>query len=265
MLIMMLKNKKILIAGLANKHSIAAGIAKSMHAQGAKLAFTYQSERLKDNVKKISSELVSNLLFECDVASDESISKMFNNLSKEWGSFDGFVHSIGFAPANELEGNFVVASTREGFQIAHDISSYSFTAMAKAAKPMLNENSALLTLTYLGSIQSLPNYNVMGLAKASLEANTRFLAAAMGPEGIRVNAISAGPIKTLAAMGVKNFRKMLVNYAKRAPLRRTVTTEEVGNVAAFLCSDLASGITGEITYVDGGFNTAAMSSEEYID
>jgi enoyl-[acyl-carrier protein] reductase I len=262
---MMLKNKKILIAGLANKHSIAAGIAKAMHSQGAELAFTYQSERFKKNVKKIAGELGSELLFECDVASDQSIDKMYAELSNHWKTFDGFVHSIGYAPANELEGNFVDATTREGFQIAHDISSYSFTAMAKGAKPMLNENSALLTLTYLGSIQSLPNYNVMGLAKASLEANTRFLAAAMGPDSIRVNAISSGPIKTLAASGVKNFRKMLSNYANRAPLRRVVTTLEVGNVAAFLCSDLASGITGEITYVDGGFNTAAMSTEEYLD
>ena len=199
------------------------------------------------------------------IASDESIKSMFKELSSHWPTFDGFVHSIGFAPANELEGNFIDAATREGFQIAHDISSYSFTAMAKGAKPMLNPDSALLTLTYLGSVQSLPNYNVMGLAKASLEANTRFLAAAMGPDGIRVNAISAGPIKTLAASGVKNFRKMLTNYANRAPLRRVVTTKEVGNVAAFLCSDLASGVTGEITYVDGGFNTAAMSIEEYAD
>ncbi|MBT87152.1 MAG: enoyl-[acyl-carrier-protein] reductase FabI [Gammaproteobacteria bacterium] len=262
---MMLKNKKILIAGLANKRSIAAGIAKAMHSQGAELAFTYQSERLKKNVEKIAGELGSELLFECDVASDQSIDKMYAELSNHWKTFDGFVHSIGYAPANELEGNFVDVATREGFQIAHDISSYSFTAMAKGAKPMLNENSALLTLTYLGSIQSLPNYNVMGLAKASLEANTRFLAAAMGPDSIRVNAISAGPIKTLAASGVKNFRKMLSNYANRAPLRRVVTTLEVGNVAAFLCSDLASGITGEITYVDGGFNTAAMSTEEYLN
>jgi len=255
----MLKNKKILIAGLANKHSIAAGIAKAMHAQGAELAFTYQSERLKKNVKKIASEVNSNLLFECDVASDQSIETMYQNLSKDWKSFDGFVHSIGFAPANELDGNFLDATTREGFKIAHDISSYSFTAMAKGAKSMLNPGSALLTLTYLGSIQSLPNYNVMGLAKASLEANTRFLAASLGKKGIRVNAISAGPIKTLAASGVKNFRSMLKEYADRAPLGRAVTTEEVGNVAAFLCSDLASGITGEITYVDAGFNTSAMS------
>ena len=261
----MLKNKKILIAGIANKHSIAAGIARAMHAQGAELAFTYQSERLKRNVEKIAAELNSELLFECDVASDQSIEDMYKNLSQQWQNFDGFVHSIGYAPANELEGNFVDVATREGFKVAHDISSYSFTAMAKGAKPMLNQNSALLTLTYLGSVQSLPNYNVMGLAKASLEANTRFLAAAMGPDGIRVNAISAGPIKTLAASGVKNFRKMLTNYANRAPLRRAVTTLEVGNVAAFLCSDLASGVTGEITYVDAGFNTAAMSTEEYTD
>ena len=261
----MLENKKILIAGLANKHSIAAGIAKAMYAQGAELAFTYQNERLKKNVEKIAAEVGSDLLIECDVASDESIDQMFKELSKKWETFDGFVHSIGFAPADELEGNFLDASTREGFKIAHDISSYSFTAMAKAVRPFLNPNSALLTLTYLGSIQSLPNYNVMGLAKASLEANTRFLAAALGPDDIRVNAISAGPIKTLAASGVKNFRKMLTNYANRAPLRRVVTTTEVGNVAAFLCSDLASGVTGEITYVDGGFNTAAMSVEEYAD
>ena len=254
----MLQNKKILIAGLANKHSIAAGIARAMHAQGAELAFTYQSERLKGNVEKIATELGSNLLFECDVASDVSINNMYEELSKHWQSFDGFVHSIGYAPANELEGNFVDAATREGFQIAHDISSYSFTAMAKGAKPMLNENSALLTLTYLGAVQSLPNYNVMGLAKASLEANTRFLAASLGKDNIRVNAISAGPIKTLAASGVKNFRKMLTQHSNRAPLGRTVTAEEVGNVAAFLCSNHASGITGEITYVDAGFNISAM-------
>ena len=234
----MLKNKKYLSQALLINIPIAAGIAKAMYAQGAELAFTYQSERLKKNVEKIASELNSSLLFECDVSSDKSIETMYQNLSKDWKNLMVSVHSIGFAPANELEGNFVDAATREGFKVAHDISSYSFTAMAKGAKSMLNPGSALLTLTYLGSIQSLPNYNVMGLAKASLEANTRFLAAAMGPDGIRVNAISAGPIKTLAASGVKNFRKMLSNYTKRAPLRRVVTTTEVGNVAAFLCSDL---------------------------
>ena len=260
---MFLKGKKFLIAGLANKHSIANGIASAMYSQGAKLAFSYQSERLHKNVSKLAEEYNAELLVECDVSSDASIEKMYQVISKTWDKFDGLIHSIGFAPGHELDGNYLDAATREGFQIAHDVSSYSFTALAKGAKPYLNENSALLTLSYLGAQQSLPNYNVMGLAKASLEANTRFLAAALGPDGIRVNAISAGPIKTLAASGVKNFRKMLSNYANRAPLRRVVTTTEVGNVAAFLCSDLASGVTGEITYVDGGFNTAAMSIEEY--
>jgi len=255
---MLLKNKKILISGLANKYSIAAGIAKAMHREGAELAFTYQNERLLKNLKPIAEELNSSILIENDVSCDESIEKSFAELKRVWGTFDGFVHSIGYAPADQLEGNFVDVTTREGFQIAHDISSYSFTALAKAAKPMLNDGSALLTLSYLGAVQTLPNYNVMGLAKASLEANTRFLAASMGKDNIRVNAISAGPIKTLAASGVKNFRKMLTQHSARAPLGRTVTTEEVGNAAAFLCSDYASGITGEITYVDAGFNTSAM-------
>ncbi len=186
----------------------------------------------------------------------------FVDLNKQWNTFDGLVHSIGYAPADQLEGNFVDVTNREGFKIAHDISSYSFTALAKAAKPVLNENAALLTLTYLGAMQTMPNYNVMGLAKASLEANTRFLAASLGDKKIRVNAISAGPIKTLAASGVKNFRKMLAQHSKRAPLGRTVTAEEVGNAAAFLCSDYASGITGEITYVDAGFNISAMPMHE---
>ena len=259
---MLLKNKKILISGLANKYSIAAGIAAAMHREGAELAFTYQNERLLKNLIPIAAELGSKILIECDVSSDDSIKASFKDLNKSWDKFDGFVHSIGFAPADQLEGNFVDVTTREGFKIAHDISSYSFTAMAKEAKPMLNENSALLTLTYLGSIQTMPNYNVMGLAKASLEANTRFLAASLGKDNIRVNAISAGPIKTLAASGVKNFRKMLSQHSSRAPLGRTVTAEEVGNVAAFLCSNYASGITGEITYVDAGFNIAAMPLNE---
>ena len=259
---MLLKEKKILISGLANKHSIAAGIAEAMHREGAELAFTYQSERLLKNLKPIADEYNSDILIECDVSCDESIQKSFKDLKKRWDNFDGFVHSIGFAPADQLEGNFVDVTTRDGFKVAHDVSSYSFTAMAKEAKPMLNENSALLTLTYLGSIQTMPNYNVMGLAKASLEANTRFLAASLGKDNIRVNAISAGPIKTLAASGVKNFRKMLSQHSSRAPLGRTVTAEEVGNVAAFLCSNYASGITGEITYVDAGFNIAAMPLNE---
>ena len=260
---MLLKNKRILISGVANKYSIAAGIAKAMHREGAELAFTYQNERLLKNLSVIAKDLDSDMLIQCDVSDDQSIKDSFAELSKKWDKFDGFVHSIGYAPADQLEGNFVDVTTREGFKIAHDISSYSFTAMAKEAKSMLNDNSALLTLTYLGSVQTVPNYNVMGLAKASLEANTRFLAASLGKHNIRVNAISAGPIKTLAASGVKNFRKMLSQHSNRAPIGRTVTAEEVGNVAAFLCSDYASGITGEITYVDGGFNIAAMPIDEY--
>ena len=233
-----------------------------MHREGAELAFTYQNERLLKNLKPIADKYNSEILLECDVSDDDSISSAFNQLSKKWTKFDGFVHSIGYAPSEQLEGDFVDVTTREGFKVAHDISSYSFTAMAKEAKSMLNDNSALLTLTYLGSTQTMPNYNVMGLAKASLEANTRFLAASLGKDNIRVNAISAGPIKTLAASGVKNFRKMLNQHSKRAPLGRTVTSEEVGNTAAFLCSNYASGITGEITYVDAGFNIAAMPIKE---
>ena len=256
----MLENKKIVITGIANKFSIANGIAKAMSKNGAELAFLYQNERLLKRIKPIAEESGVETFVECDVSSDDSIDRAFSEIKTKWGKVDGLVHSIGFAPSDQLEGDFTEVTTREGFKIAHDISSYSFTALAKAALPILSENAALLTLTYLGSIQSLPNYNVMGLAKASLEANTRFLAASLGKKGVRVNAISAGPIKTLAASGVKNFRSMLTEYADRAPLGRTVTTEEVGNVAAFLCSDLASGITGEITYVDAGFNTSAMSS-----
>jgi enoyl-[acyl-carrier protein] reductase I len=255
---MMLKNKKILITGIANKYSIAFGIARAMKREGAEIAIAYQNERLLKNITPIAEELGVSLLVECDVSSDESITKSAQYIQNNWATFDGFVHSIGFAPADQLEGNFVDVTTREGFAIAHDISSYSFTALAKAYQDILNPGSALLTLSYLGAVQTMPNYNVMGLAKASLEANTRFLASSLGNRNIRVNAISAGPIKTLAASGVKNFRKMLSQHSSRAPLGRTVSQEEVGNVAAFLCSDLSSGITGEITYVDAGFNIAAM-------
>ena len=261
----MLKNKKILITGIANKYSIALGIAKAMVREGAEIAIAYQNERLLKNIEPIAKELGTDVLIECDVSSDDSINASKDLIIEKWGTFDGFVHSIGFAPSDQLVGNFVDVTTREGFQIAHDVSSYSFTALSKAYKDILNENSALLTLTYLGSIQTMPNYNVMGLAKASLEANTRFLAASLGKDKIRVNAISAGPIKTLAASGVKNFRKMLSQHSARAPLGRTVTQEEVGNTAAFLCSDLASGITGEITYVDAGFNIAAMPLDEGLE
>ena len=262
---MMLQNKKILIAGIANKYSIALGIARAMKREGAEIAIAYQNERLLKNITPIAKELGVSLLVECDVSSDESITQSAQYIQKHWGSFDGFVHSIGFAPADQLEGNFVDVTTREGFAVAHDISSYSFTALAKAYKDILNPGSALLTLSYLGAVQTMPNYNVMGLAKASLEANTRFLASSLGSKNIRVNAISAGPIKTLAASGVKNFRKMLSQHSARAPLGRTVSQEEVGNVAAFLCSELSSGITGEITYVDAGFNIAAMPLLEIDD
>jgi len=255
----LLKNKKVLIVGVANKHSIAAGIAQSMHEAGAEIALTYQNERLKANVEKLGSEWDVKTFIECDVADDEAINNAFEVLSESWDYLDTVVHAVGFAPREELDGNFLDVTTREGFKIAHDISSYSFIALAKAAKPLMQgRNGSLLTLSYLGSQMTLPNYNVMGLAKASLEANTRFLAASMGSRNIRVNAISAGPIKTLAASGVKNFRKMLSQHSNKSPLGRTVTAEEVGNTAAFLCSDYASGITGEITYVDAGFNIAAM-------
>ena len=255
---MILKNKKIILFGLANKHSIAHGIAKSMIREGAEIALAYQNERLLKNINPIAQDLGIKILIECDVSSDNSINNCFSELVQHWSKFDGLVHSIGFAPGDQLEGNFVDVTTREGFKVAHDISSYSFTALAKGAKDFLNPESALLTLSYLGAVKTMPNYNVMGLAKASLEANTRFLAASMGKDSVRVNAISAGPIKTLAASGVKNFRKMLSQHSSKAPLGRTVTADEVGNVAAFLCSNYASGITGEITYVDAGFNIAAM-------
>ncbi len=254
--------KRILITGVASKLSIAYGIAKAMHDQGAELAFTYQNEKLKPRVEEFAASLNSNIVLECDVSKDESIDAMYAELAKVWPKYDGFVHSIGFAPADQLDGDYVNAVTREGFKIAHDISAYSFVAMAKASRVMLNPNSALLTLTYLGAERAIPNYNVMGLAKASLEANVRYMANAMGPEGIRVNGISAGPIRTLAASGIKDFRKMLNHCESVTPLRRTVTTEDVGNTAAFLCSDLSGGITGEIIHVDGGFSIAAMNELE---
>lgn len=251
--------KKVLIVGIASKLSIAYGIAQAMHRQGAELAFTYQNDKLKARVEEFAASFNSTLTFPCDVASDTEITAVFESLKAHWDGLDILVHSVGYAPGHELEGNYVDVTTREGFRIAHDISSYSFGALAQAAKPMLlGRHGSLLTLTYQGSERVVPNYNVMGLAKASLEANVRYLASSLGPDGIRVNGISAGPIRTLAASGVKDFRKMLSYNESATPLRRNVTIEEVGNAAAFLCSDLASGITGEILYVDGGFNTVAM-------
>lgn len=255
-----LKGKKIVILGVASKLSIASGIAAAMHREGAELAFTYQNEKLKERVLKFADGWGGGKrVFPCDVAKDGEIQGLFEGLSKHWDGLDGLVHCLAYAPAEELDGNYVDVITRQGFLTAHEISSYSFGALAQAAKPMMaGRNGALLTLSYLGSVRSLPSYNVMGLAKASLEANVRYLAASMGPDGTRVNAVSAGPIKTLAASGVKHLRKMLEYNARNAPLRRNVTIEEVGNAAAFLCSDLASGISGEILYVDGGTNTTAM-------
>ncbi|WP_213954886.1 MULTISPECIES: enoyl-ACP reductase FabI [unclassified Variovorax] len=249
-----LAGKKLLITGVLSNRSIAYGIARACHAQGAELAFSYVGERFKDRITEFAADFDSRLIFDCDVGDDAQIDKLFADLSQTWPKFDGFVHSIGFAPREAIAGDFLEGLSREGFRIAHDISAYSFPAMAKAALPYLNDKSALLTLTYLGSVRALPNYNTMGLAKASLEASVRYLAESLGPKGMRVNGISAGPIKTLAASGIKDFGKMLNGVARTAPVRRNVTIDEVGNVAAFLLSDLASGVSAEITYVDGGFS-----------
>jgi enoyl-[acyl-carrier protein] reductase I len=258
-----LTGKRILILGVASKLSIASGIAAAMHREGAELAFTYQNEKLKDRVLGFAEQWDSNLVFPCDVTSDQQIDDLFSGLSEKWDGLDGIVHCLAFAPGTELDGNYVDITTREGFLTAHEISSYSFVALAKAGKELMaGRNGSLLTLSYLGAMRTLPNYNVMGLAKASLEANVRYMASSLGPEGTRVNAISAGPIRTLAASGIKSFRKMLDYNAKQTPLRRNVTIDEVGNAGAFLCSDLASGISGEILYVDGGFNTTAMGTLE---
>lgn len=258
-----LKGKKALIVGLASDRSIAYGIANAMHEQGAELAFTYQSDKLKDRVIKMAAEWNSKIALPCDVAYDDEIDNVFAELKKHWEGLDILVHSAAYAPADQLEGDYLDNLNREGFKIAHDISSYSFGALAKAAYPMMqNRQGALLTLTYLGSMRAFPSYNVMGLAKASLEANVRYLANSLGPRGIRVNAISAGAIRTLAASGIKGFRKMLAFNEKVAPLRMNVTTEQVGNAAAFLCSDLASGITGEILHVDAGFNITGLAAAE---
>jgi len=255
----LMQGKRVLIVGVASPRSIAWGIAKAMHREGAELAFTYQNDKLRSRVEKIAEECGSNICLPCDVASDEQIDSVFSHLKQTWGAMDCVIHSVGFAPREQLEGGFVDAVSREGFAIAHDISAYSFAALAKAAKPLMQgRDASLLTLSYLGSVRAMPSYNVMGLAKASLEACTRYLAQSMGPDGIRVNAISAGPIKTLAAAGISQFRNMLDHVERCAPLKRTITAEEVGNVAAFLCSDYASGITGEVTYVDAGYNILGM-------
>ncbi len=259
----MLADKKILITGLLSNRSIAFGVARACRREGAQLAFTYVNDELRDRVVKLAAEFGASPVLPCDVASDTQIDALFDALKREWGALDGLLHSIAFAPREALAGDFLNGLSRTAFTTAHDISSYSLAALAKGARPLMQGRSgALLTLTYLGSQRALPNYNVMGLAKASLEANLRYLAACLGPEGIRVNAISAGPIKTLAAAGIGGFSKILSFVAHNAPLRRNVTIDEVGNVAAFLLSDLASGITGEITYVDAGFSTVAAGMIE---
>lgn len=254
-----LAGKRALITGIASGRSIAWGIAQAMHREGAELAFTYQSERLKERVDDAAAQFGNGPVLPMDVAVDGDVERMFEALGKRWDGLDIVIHSIGFAPRDQIQGRFIDAVTREGFAIAHDISAYSFAALAKGARGMLKgRQGALLTLSYLGAVRAMPNYNVMGLAKASLEACVRYLAQDLGPEGIRVNGISAGPIKTLAAAGIGNFRKMLDHVERAAPMRRSVSIEDVGNAAAFLCSDLAAGITGEIIYVDSGYSHVAM-------
>ena len=254
-----LDGKKALVSGVASNRSIAYGVAKCLHREGAELAFTYQTEKLKSRVEKAASEFGSSICIPLDVTDDQNIIDAFTELKKSWDNFDIMIHSLAFAPTEELKGSFVESVTKEGFEIAHQISSYSFAAMAREAKPMLNENASLLTMTYLGSVKSIPNYNVMGPAKASLESVVRFLAADLGPVGIRVNAVSAGPIKTLAAAGVGGMRGLLKYVSSINPIGRNVTIEDVGNTAAFLSSDLASGITGETIYVDGGYRNLGMT------
>jgi enoyl-[acyl-carrier protein] reductase I len=249
-----LAGKRLLITGVLNNRSIAYGIAKACHREGAELAFSYQGERFKERIAEFAAEFGSKLTFDCDVAEDAQIDALFAQLGETWSEFDGFVHSIGYAPREAIGGDFLDGLSRENFRIAHDISAYSFPAMAKAAAPRLRHGASLLTLSYLGAVRYIPNYNTMGLAKASLEASVRYLAHSLGSRGVRVNGLSAGPIKTLAASGIKDFGKLLAHFAANAPIRRAITIEDVGNVAAFLLSDLAAGVSAEITYVDGGFS-----------
>jgi enoyl-[acyl-carrier protein] reductase I len=259
----MLTGKRALIVGVATDRSIAWGIAQALHAQGAELAFTYAGDKFRERVEPLAHSIGSQIVLPLDVSEDQQVESAFAALKRSWDSLDILVHAVAFAPREAIEGSFVANTTREAFRIAHDVSSYSFTALARAALPLMaGRQGALLTLSYLGAVRSIPSYNVMGLAKASLEANVRFLAADLGPQGIRVNAISAGPIKTLAAAGVGGFRKMLGQVARIAPLRRNVSTEDVGNAAMFLCSDLARGVTGEVLYVDNGFSTVGMAFPE---
>lgn len=255
-----LNGKKALIVGLASNRSIAYGIARAFHEQGAELAFTYQNEKLQERVERMAQEFNSTLTFPCDVASDVEIQTVVEKLGNHWNQLDILIHSVAYAPADQIGGDYLLHANREGFHIAHDISAYSLVALTKAALPMMQgTQGAIMTLSYFGAEKAVPNYNVMGIAKASLEASVRYLAASLGPKGLRINAISAGPIKTLAAAGIKDFRKIQTAYANITPLRRNVTTTEVGNTAAFLCSDLASGITGEVVHVDAGYHAISMA------
>jgi len=250
----LLDGRKILVTGLLSNRSIAYGVAKAARREGAALAFTYQNERFKERVEDMARELGSDIALPCDVANDEEIARLFADLGKRWDGLDGLVHAIAYAPREAIDGDFLDGLSREAFRVAHDVSSYSFPALAKAALPMMQGRKAsLVTLTYLGAERVVPHYNIMGLAKASLEASVRYLAASLGPRGIRVNGISAGPIKTLASSGIAGFGKLLKFVEEHAPMRRNVTTEDVGNAAAFLLSDLAAGVTGEVLYVDSGF------------
>ena len=251
-----LAGKRFMVTGLLSSRSIAFGIARALVREGASLAFTYQGEGVKDRVVPLAADLGSELVFPCDVTKDDEIAALFSECARHWDGLDGLVHSIAFAPREALTGDFLDGLSRESYRVAHEVSAYSFPALAKAALPLMTgRNGALLTLSYLGAVRSIPNYNVMGLAKASLEASVRYMAASLGPRGVRVNAISAGPIKTLAAAGIGGFGKILSHVAEHAPLRRNVTTEDVGNAAAFLLSDLAAGVTGDVLYVDGGYST----------
>lgn len=258
-----LRGKKALIVGLASNRSIAYGIAKVFHDEGVELAFTYQNEKLKERVETMAAEFNSKLVFPCDVAIDEDIEAVFQALRQSWEHFDILIHAVAFAPADQIGGDYIEHANREGFRIAHDISAYSLVGLAKAALPMMQDTQgSILTLSYYGAEKAIPNYNVMGIAKASLEAAVRYLAASLGPKGLRVNAISAGPIRTLAAAGIKDFRKIQTAYANVAPLRRNITAQEVGYTAAFLCSPRASGITGEVVHVDAGYHAVSMVDVE---
>ena len=257
-----LTGKRLLITGVLSNRSIAYGIARACHREGAELAFSYQGERFKERITEFAAEFGSKLVFDCDVSDDAQIDSLFTDLGTHWDQFDGFVHAIAFAPREAIAGDFLDGMTRENFRVAHEISAYSFPAMAKAALPRLRPGAALLTLSYLGAVRYVPNYNTMGLAKASLEASVRFLAQSLGGKGVRVNGISAGPIKTLAASGIKDFSKLLSQFAATTPIRRNITLDDVGNAAAFLLSDLSGGISAEIVYVDGGFSHVALRNAE---